>query len=94
MTAEPAEALALLNALIGRGYRLAFAPHVTKPEGHPEFSEPLDDLPDGLSRAKGIWVMRRVPREEVQALGPGLVGAAIDAQEDLWPLYQFWTEAA
>lgn len=91
---EPEASLALLNGLIERGYRLAFAPHVTKPEGHPEFSEPLGALPDGLERAKGIWLMRRISREESQALGPGLVAAAIDAQEELWPLYRFLVEAA
>ena len=90
---QPDDALAILNALIGRGYRLAFAPHVTKPEGHPEFSEPLDALPDGLARAKGIWVMRALPIDEVQALGPQLVAKAIDAQEELWPLYRFLAEA-
>ena len=93
MEAEPGPTLDLLNALIGRGYRLAFAPHVTKPEGHPEHDEPLDALPDGLLKAKGIWLMRRISRERAQALGPGLVGAAIDAQEELWPLYRFWTGA-
>ena len=90
---EPGTSLALVNGLIGRGYRLAFAPHVTKPEGHPEFADPLDALPEGLGRAKGIWLMRRISREETQALGPDLVGAAIDAQAELWPLYQFLAEA-
>ena len=93
MEAEPATALGLVNGLIGRGYRLAFAPHVTKPEGHPEHDEPLDALPDGLFKAKGVWLMRRISRDEVQALGPDLVGAAIDAQEELWPLYRFWVGA-
>ena len=88
-----ARSLELLNGLLGRGYRLAFAPHVTKPEGRPEFSEALDAIPDGLDRAKGIWVMRRVSRAEAEALGPDLVGAAIDAQEELWPLYRFLVEA-
>ena len=91
MEAEPAATLDLFNGLIGRGYRLAFAPHVTKPEGHPEHDAPLDALPDGLLKAKGIWLMRRISREHAQALGPDLVGAAIDAQEELWPLYRFWT---
>lgn len=93
MAAEPERALGLLNGLLGRGYRLAFAPHVTKPEGHPEVDEPLDALPNGLLRARGIWLMRRISREETQALGPSLVARAIDAQEELWPLYRFWTEA-
>ena len=91
---EPEVSLPILNALIDRGYRLSFAPHVTKPEGHPEFDTALDALPDELDRAKGIWVMRRIDRAEVDRLGPMLVGAAIDAQEELWPLYRFLAVAA
>ena len=91
--AEDTDALPVLNALLAQGYRLAFAPHVTKPEGHPEFADALDEIPDGLARAKGIWVMRKISREQTEALGPQLVGAAIDAQEELWPLYRFLAEA-
>ncbi|MEM6328137.1 MAG: hypothetical protein AAF791_13570 [Bacteroidota bacterium] len=91
---EPTEALSLLNGLLARGYRLAFAPHVTKPEGHPEFEDELGALPEGIHRAKGIWVMRRIQREEMDALGPRLVAQAIEEQEALWPLYLFLAEAA
>ena len=38
--------------------------------------------------------MRRISRAETQALRAGLVAAAIDAQEELWPLYRFLAEAA
>lgn len=90
---EDSAALPILNTLIERGYRLAFAPHVTKPEGRPEFADVLEAVPDGMARAKGIWVMRKIPRIEVEALGPDLVAAGIDAQEELWPLYRFLAEA-
>ena len=92
LVGDPA-GLEVLDGLLARGYRLAFAPHVTKPEGHPEYAEGLDAIPEGLERAKGIWLMRRISRAEAEALGPGLVGAAIDAQEELWPLYRFLVEA-
>jgi hypothetical protein len=91
-TVEDPDGLRLLNALLSRGYRLAFAPHVTKPEGYPEVSEPLDALPPGLARARGIWLSRRIDRAQLLALGPGLVSAGIDAQLELWPLYRFWAE--
>ena len=94
MIEDEAGALAVLNPLLDGGYRLAFAGHVTKPDGHPEVDAPIDALPAGLARAKGIWVQHRIPRDEVQRLGPGLVGRAIDEQERLWPLYRFWAEAA
>ena len=93
MLAEEETALGLLNALIGRGYRFSFAPHVTKPEGRPEFVEALSALPEGLRRAKGIWVRRAFPREDVLAWGPGLVARALEEQAALWPLYRFWAEA-
>jgi hypothetical protein len=86
---EPDAALALLNGLLARDYRLAWAPHVTKPDGHPETTEPLDALPDGLRRAKGLWLMKRIDGDAMRALGPGLVAAGIDAQAELWPLYSF-----
>ena len=87
------DALAILNPLLERGYRLAFAPHVTKPEGYPEVSEPIDALPDGFARAQGIWLARRISREALLDAGPGLVAAGIRAQLELWPLYRFWTDA-
>ena len=53
----------------------------------------VDALPEDIHRAKGIWVMRRIEREEMDALGPRLVAQAIDEQEALWPLYLFFAEA-
>jgi hypothetical protein len=94
MLAEEDAALGLLNALIRRGYTFAFAPRVTKPEGRPAFDAPLEALPEGLRRAEGIWVRRAFPRADVLALGPGLVGRALEEQAALWPLYRFWAEAA
>ena len=90
---DPDRSLPLLNGLLAAGYRFAFAPHVTKPEGRPEFADPLDAVPDGLARAKGIWLMRTISRDHAQALGPDLIAAAIDAQEELWPLYRFLVDA-
>ncbi len=92
-TLDDPAGLRLINGLLGRGYRLAFAPHVTKPEGYPEATEPLDALPDGFARARGIWLSRRIGRDRLLALGPDLVTAGIDAQLELWPLYRFWAEA-
>lgn len=91
--AEDPDALPILNTLLADGYRLAFAPHVTKPEGRPEFSDPLDAVPDGLARARGVWVMKKISRDHAESLGGDLVGAAIDAQQDLWPLYRFIAQA-
>jgi hypothetical protein len=91
--AEEPTALGLLNALLRRGYRFSFAPHVTKPEGRPEFTAPLEKLPEGLRRAEGIWVRRAFPREDVLAWGPALVARALEEQAALWPLYRFWAEA-
>jgi len=92
---EDAEgALAVLNPLLASDYALSFAPRVTKKDGDPTFTEPLAALPDGLASASGIWVRRKLGREAVLDLGPGLVAEAIRAQGDLWPLYRWWVEAA
>lgn len=90
---EPDRALALVNGLIARGYRLAWAPHVTKPAGHPEVDQPLDEIPAGLARAKGLWLMRRLDRATMLALGPALVGEALVAMDELMPLYDFLVSA-
>jgi hypothetical protein len=93
MLAEEDDALRLLNALIRRGYRFSFAPHVTKPEGLPAFDAPLKRLPEGFRRAKGIWVRRAFSREDVLAWGPGLVARALEEEAALWPLYRFWVSS-
>ncbi len=90
MQDEPARALTLLNGLIGRGYTFTYAPTVTKKQGSPSFAEPLAALPDDLSRAKGLWVRRTLSRADVLGAGPDLVRRAIEAQAELWPLYEWW----
>ena len=94
MLEHEAEALDLLNSLLRRGYRFSFAPHVTKPDGHPEVDAPIGRLPEGFHRAKGIWVRRAFPKDDVLAWGPDLVARALEEQAALWPLYRFWAEAA
>ena len=93
MLDEPARTLSLLNELIGRGYTFTYAPTVTRSLAAPTFTEPLNELPDDLGRAKGMWVRRKVPKERVLALGGALVAEAIEAQMELWPLYQWWARA-
>lgn len=93
MVEHPERALTMLNDLIEAGYTFTYAPTVTRPPGSPTFTEPLDDLPDDLGRAKGMWVRRKVERESVLDAGPELVRLAIDAQAELWPLYTWWTGA-
>lgn len=83
-------ALDLLNGLIDRGYTFTYAPTVTKTLASPTFTEPVDALPDDLGRAKGMWVRRKLGRDEVLAVGPDLVRRAIEAQAELWPLYLWW----
>ena len=90
MTDEPARTLDLVNALIECGYTFTYAPTVSKSLVSPTFAEPLDSLPDDLGRAKGLWVRRSIPKETVLRLGGDLVGTAIRAQAELWPLYRWW----
>jgi len=93
MAEQPTETLSRLNTLIANGYTFTYAPTVTKASSSPTFDEPLDALPDDLGRAKGMWVRRKVPKERVLDLGSDLVGTAIEAQAELWPLYRWWATA-
>ena len=93
MEEQPRETLAHLNALIESGYTFTYAPTVTKATSSPTFAEPLDVLPDDLGRAKGMWVRRKLSKERVLDLGGDLVGTAIEAQEEMWPLYRWWATA-
>ncbi|PSQ97244.1 MAG: hypothetical protein BRD55_02870 [Bacteroidetes bacterium SW_9_63_38] len=51
---------------------------------------PLDDLPDSVERAEGIYVRHYISRDETLALGPELVDRALDLVFALWPLYRFY----
>jgi hypothetical protein len=93
MEEQPDETLAHINTLIESGYTFTYAPTVTKAASSPTFAEPLAALPDDLGRAKGMWVRRKMPKERVLDLGGDLVGAAIEAQRELWPLYRWWATA-
>lgn len=93
MLDEPERALDLLNGLIARGYTFTYAPTISKSLATPTFTESLDALPADFGRAKGVWVRRRVPKAHVLDLGEALVGEAIRAQVELWPLYTLWAEA-
>ncbi len=86
----PDRALNLLNGLIARGYTFTYAPTVTKSLASPTFTEPLVALPDDLARARGMWVRRKIERDDVLAVGSDLVRHAIEAQAELWPLYVAW----
>lgn len=92
LLAEP-EGLRLLNDVIAQGYSFSYAPTVTKKASNPTYTEPLTEMPADLQRARGIWVRRRIDREEVLAQGGSLIASAIAAQVELWPLYRWLTEA-
>jgi hypothetical protein len=54
------------------------------------FRNPLDDLPDDLERADGIWVRGRFAPETVVDWGADVVEHALDAVLDVWPIYRFY----
>jgi hypothetical protein len=90
---EPDAALDRLNPLLEDGFTLAFARTVTRRDTTETVSEPLDALPDGIARAKGIWLRRTLDRETVLALGPALAERGIEAARTLMPLYRWMIEA-
>jgi len=54
------------------------------------FRNPIDDIPDDLKRADGIWVRGRFSPEEVVDWGAEAVEHALDAVLDVWPIYRFY----
>ena len=89
----PGRYRALVNALLDEeGWRFYFSTGSGKSKERHVFYDPLDELPDELDRAKGIWVRRRFPRAQVLDWGPELVPHALGAVFDVWPIYRFYLE--
>lgn len=92
--AEPEGFLNLLNDLLASGYSLASARRgVTRRSVDAQWTSPLANLPDELSRARAIWLSRSIPADRVISLGPWLVCDSISALNDLEPLYAWLIEA-
>lgn len=91
MKQTPAAYLEMVNGLVARdGWR--FYIHGGSGEGkwRNVWKTPLEGLPDDLERAKGVWVRRRIDRDRVLDLGPGLVREGLNTALDLWPIYRFY----
>lgn len=54
------------------------------------FDAPLDEVPDSVEGAEGIYLRHYISREETLALGSALVDRALDLVFEVWPLYRFY----
>jgi hypothetical protein len=54
------------------------------------FEETLDDVPDSVEGADGIYLRHYISRDDTLALGSTLVDRALDLVFDVWPLYRFY----
>lgn len=54
------------------------------------FLDPLDEVPDTIDGADGIYVRHYISRQETLDLGPTLVDRALDLVLDVWPIYRFY----
>lgn len=54
------------------------------------FEETLDDVPESVEGADGIYLRHYISRDETLALGPALVDRALDLVFGVWPLYRFY----
>jgi hypothetical protein len=54
------------------------------------FEETLDDVPESVEGADGIYLRHYISRDETLALGAELVDRALDLVFDVWPLYRFY----
>lgn len=87
----PATYLDLINPPLGeQGWRFYYHYGSGERARRPVYTEPLDGLPEDLSRADGIWLRRRFPRPQVLDWGPDLVLHALEAVRTVWPIYRFY----
>jgi len=87
----PETYLDLVNPLVDRhGWRFALHGGSGQSSWKTVRKEPMDELPDGLERCKGLWVRRRIERERVLDAGPELVRLGLETVMDVWPIYRFY----
>ena len=90
-TERPDEMLDLLNPLLERG-GWQFAASVSgSRRAATAATEPIESLPDGLRRARGISIYRSFTRERVLEWKGELVVHAAEAMRDVWPFYEAFT---
>ena len=89
LTAEPEAFLKLLNPLLRSNFYFAFAGTRTRSKETERIDAPLDELPEDLQRAQGIWLRTTLTREEVLAAGGEIVRQALERHHALWPVYRF-----
>lgn len=87
----PATYLDLVNPLLERN-DWRFYTHRGSGENETQdvFTEPLDDVPERVKGADGIYVRHYISRNETLDLGPKLVDRALDLVFDVWPIYRFY----
>ena len=87
---EPERFLGPLNALLERGaWRFSIYAGAGKSQARDVHEAPLAALPERFGKAKALWLRTVLPRERVLAWEGALVGHALEAVGDLWPLYRF-----
>lgn len=94
MMMEAEAFLGLLNPLLQRKRaRFYFYAGTGTSRAKDVYEQPLDAVPEGLARAKGVWVRRLFARDDVLQWQGDLVRQAIEELHALWPLYRFLLQA-
>lgn len=88
---EPERYLGLINPLLQeKEWKFYYRCGSGESKRKYTFTEPLEELPDELDKAKGIWIRRYMPRERVLDWQSDLVRHTLDAVFDVWPVYRFY----
>lgn len=86
---EPDRVLEAINPLLETGaWRFYFYAGTGTTKATQTFAEVLEALPDGVRKARGIWLRRLIPRERVLEAGPHVVGDALAGMAAVWPFYR------
>jgi len=93
ITAQPACFLATANALLQEPDWKGGLYHREGKQAKVFFNDPLEEPPELLSRATGLFLRRYACRDEVLQWQGGLVRWALGTLQDLWPLYRAIVEA-
>jgi len=91
ISAAPGTYLDHVNRLLeAEGWRFYTHRGSGENETRTVYEAPLDEVPDSVDGADGIYVRHYISRNETLALGPELVDRALDLVLDVWPLYRFY----
>lgn len=86
---EPQRFRVLVNSLLEQGWYFSYYSGSGKSRARTVYRAPLEEMPEDLERAQGLWMRLLFPRDEMLAWEGLLVPRALEALREVWPVYRF-----